>query len=292
MKIYLYLFLLVLCANISSAQCVNGDCKNGAGKYNFGYAVYEGGFKNGEPSGTGVMDYGGGEKYMGDFVNGKENGAGLLYRKDGSYEAVQYEDGRLLKKEKIVIVGGNIIVEGCLSGDCVNTFSTLIFPSGNKYVGNFSNYQPDGKGTFFFASGNMVDGTFAAGVLTNGILTYNTGETFTGSFNSDGTPKTGKYLISKQGDAVTIVDNKIKDVRNIAEEKYQKDQADLAAHLKMYKVCPKCNGACGNMASNSWKSSRKTYSGTIVDEYAVTTHYGPPYFVKCFYCNGKGEIKR
>lgn len=292
MKNWLILPFLFLCVGQVSAQCLEGNCKNGAGKFDFGYAVYEGSFKDGEPNGTGTMNYGGGEKYMGDFVAGKEDGAGLMYRKDGSYEAVKYSEGKLLKKEKIVIVGGNVIVEGCLSGDCIDTYSTLIFPSGNKYIGAFKNYQPDGQGKFIFPSGNIAEGTFKEGVITNGVLTYSSGEIFTGSFNADGTPKTGKYQMSKQGDAVTIQDNKIKDVRNIAEEKRQLKAAELAAHNRLYKPCPKCSGEGGNMARNSWKSSKKTYSGTIVDEFEITTHYGPPYFVRCFYCNGKGEVKR
>ncbi|MBC7652181.1 MAG: hypothetical protein H7101_10575 [Deinococcales bacterium] len=275
------------------AQCLVGNCKDGPGKYNYGFAIYEGTFKNGQPNGTGTMFYSGGEKFMGEFIDGQENGEGLLYKKDGSNQVVKYKDGKIIKKEEVVVVGGNTVVEGCLSGNCKDNFSTLIFPSGNKYVGNFSNFLPNGIGKFLFASGNVADGNFVNGVLVNGKLIYTTGEIFTGSFNADGTPKTGKYLLNKIGDEVAVTNNtSYTVVRDINAERIQKNQKEIAEHNRLYKTCSKCNGRGGEAVRDSWKSSVKTYNGILYDEYEVKTNYGPPRGQACLYCNGKGEVKR
>jgi hypothetical protein len=274
------------------SQCLSGNCINGSGKYDFGFATYQGSFKNGQPNGTGTMDYGGGEKYMGDFVNGKENGNGLMYRKNGSFEKVSYENGKLVKKELAIIVGSNTVVEGCLTGDCKEGVGTIILPSGNKYTGGFKNFQPHGSGTFSFVSGNTLQAEFKNGIAINGKLTYSTGEIFTGSFNADGTPKTGKYLMSSQGDAVEIKDNTIYNVRSIATEKMTQEANAKAEHAKHFKPCSKCGGSGGEVVQDSWKSSVKTYNGTIYDEYEVKTNYGPQRAQACLYCNGTGEVKR
>ena len=274
------------------SQCLSGNCTNGSGKYDLGFAIYQGSFKNGKPNGTGTMDYGGGEKYMGDFVDGKEEGKGLMYRKDGSFEKVIYADGKLVKKELVVFVGSNNFVEGCLSGDCINGIGTIILPSGNKYTGGFKNFQPQGIGTFYFVSGNIMQAQFENGIATQGKLTYSTGEVFTGTFNADGTPKTGKYLMNSQGDAVEIKDNTIYKVKSIAAEKMQQDSKAKAEHSKLYKPCSKCGGTGGETVQDSWKSSVKSYNGTIYDEYEITTHYGPPRGQSCLYCDGKGEVHR
>lgn len=238
------------------------------------------------------MDYGGGEKYMGDFVNGKENGKGLMYRKNGSFEKVYFKGGRLVKKELVEIVGSNLVIEGCLTGDCKEGVGSIILRSGNKYTGSFKNFQPHGTGTFNFVSGNVLQAEFEKGIAVKGKLTYNTGEVFTGSFNSDGTPKTGKYLMSSQGDAVDIKDNTIYNVRSIAVEKANRETNAKAEHAKRFKPCLKCGGGGGEIVRDSWKSSVKTYTGTIYDEYEIKTNYGPERAQPCLYCDGTGEVKR
>jgi hypothetical protein len=43
--------------------------------------------------------------------------------------------------------------DNCVSGDCENGQGTMIFSSGNKYVGEFKDGWYDGQGTFTWASG-------------------------------------------------------------------------------------------------------------------------------------------
>ena len=279
---------LTVVLNTVNAQCLSGDCSNGVGKFDFGYATYFGKFKNSEPHGSGTMDYGGGEKYMGEFALGKEDGKGLLYRKNGSYEVVTYKEGKLLIAEKIIYVGGNIVVDGCAVGDCQNQNSTLLLPNGDKYIGGFSKFKPHGEGRYQFSSGNIAEGKFTDGQFISGTFYYAGGESFTGTFNNNGTPKTGKYKLNPEGDEVSIENNTVTTVLGIAEEKAKK----AAIEQQSFRTCGFCKGGGGEMAQITWQSSKKTYNGTLYDEYEVTTHKGPSYFIPCFICHGSGKTKK
>lgn len=293
MKRFGCLILLILSIKFSYTQCLSGDCKNGFGKFDYGYAIYTGNFLNSKPDGQGIMDYGGGDKFEGSFTVGQENGKGVLYKKNVP-KSVTYSKGKLQTNTELISVGANAPkIDGCIKGDCYNGYGELqFFASGNVFKGNFENGTLQGAGTFYFKEGNVLKANYKDGKPTEGELTYSTGEVFTGSFNEDGTPKTGKYAMNSQGDMVEIKDNVISYVKSIAGEKRKQDAAAMAEHAKHYKTCSKCGGAGGTTVRDSWKSSKKTYNGTIYDEYEITTNYGPPRGQKCLYCNGKGEVKR
>lgn len=293
MKRFTCLLLLVLSIKFCCAQCLSGDCKNGFGKFDYGYAIYTGNFLNSKPAGQGTMDYGGGDKFEGNFTDGKENGKGILYKKNVAISAT-YTNGKLQINTTTVGVGANTPkIDGCIKGDCYNGYGELqFFASGNIFKGNFENGTLQGAGSFYFKEGNVLKANYNDGKPVSGELTYSTGEVFTGIFNVDGSPKTGKYAMNSQGDVVEIKDNVISYVKSIANEKRKQDAAAMAEHTKHYKTCTNCDGKGGIIVRDSWKSSKKTYSGTIYDEFEITTNYGPPKGQKCFYCNGKGEVKR
>jgi len=103
--------------------CIEGDCKNGTGRYNYENGVmYWGKFKNGLMDGYGAYYYKG-AGYFGTFKNGRFNGV-------GSY--IFYSDG------------------SCLSGNFHSgqpTEGTLIDSDGKTlYVGEFSDWKRNGKG--------------------------------------------------------------------------------------------------------------------------------------------------
>jgi hypothetical protein len=288
------LFISFFISNFLFAQCLSGDCNNGKGKYDYGYAIYDGEFKNGEPNGRGIMDYGKGEKYDGEFKNGKENGKGL-YIKDGQIKPVQYVDGELQKIDNLVSVGARPQMEGCKSGDCENGYGTAVFESGNRYEGSFKNYRFHGKGKMTFASGNVIEGEFSENKPVTGTCTYTYEKMkFTGTFNSDGTPHSGTYSYPENQSTVTLENNKVTKVHNPKAEAAKKQQEQMN---RKPTACSQCNGA-GYYTSTktSTYSTGGTYYISQYNYYHVQVT--PPTTVTstskvvnvCTKCGGKGHF--
>lgn len=301
--------LLLLCSlsgmsvHAAMAQCLSGDCKNGTGKYDFGYATYTGSFKNGKPEGQGTMDYGGGEKYTGGFRNGKEDGEGILYSASGSSKVV-YREGFKVSTEKVqpVVVGGNKSLaaqpDNCISGDCVNGFGKMAFSSGNSYEGHFRNGKFQGQGEFRFASGNVLKARFDNHVPQEGSFYYAAQQTlFTGTLNPDATPRTGMYKCTGMDGEVDIVNGRI-----VAERHPERDRrmAEAAKHAREFQVCPGCGGK-GEYLHTSFtpmKSERSEWTswsptGGYQTNVSYTTSGGFSQKMQpCPVCHGKGETKR
>ncbi|MEO6833109.1 MAG: hypothetical protein ABI378_11370 [Chitinophagaceae bacterium] len=189
------LFLLLLVLNFNAnAQCISGNCKDGKGKFDFGWCSYEGSFKNGKPHGEGTMTYSD-YTYSGTFKDGVEDGDGFMSFPDGRKEHVRYLNGKKIESPVKVAAGDYQSIEGhdqsCVLGDCNNGFGTYQFPSGNKYVGNFKNRKREGSGTFYFSNGEQFTGTFHDNNYNQGTYTFSTGASFTGSFDANNNPLNG-----------------------------------------------------------------------------------------------------
>jgi len=294
-KLTFFLLMIGLSFGYSSAQCLRGDCKDGTGKSDLGYAVYEGSFKNGKPHGNGIIDYGG-DKYSGEFADGSEDGKGILTHKNGMTENVEYSFGNLVRKSAPNYVGG-VPVEICKKGDCKNGSGEVHFPSGNRYVGNFQGGMIHGNGTFYFAGGNIFEGEIKENVIYKGKFSYHPEKVdFVGYFNQEGTPKTGLYTHYDTGATVKIQDNLITEVHNPALEA-QLEAQQKAANVKHIK-CPVCNG-------KGITGSKSSYSYTTAGTYTMsqfgqgrinltnpttTTSTGRTFYDVCSRCKGVGEI--
>jgi len=291
MKAILFITSLAILST-ANAQCIKGDCTNGTGSFNFGYAIYTGSFKNGKPHGAGVMDYGNGEKYEGQFVNGTEEGEGVFY-KNGTSKKVQYEKGKIVRETEIVIVGGHMPnVEGCSSGDCLNGSGVMIYPSKNKYSGQFKNGQRHGTGTFTFASGNSFVGKFHQDLPVEGTFNYaRESVSFTGKVNEDCTPQTGNYYYPNTEATVTILNGKITKIVNPKADKLKAEMSQMDAAQKPT-TCTRCNGK--GISGYSRVSVTNTVENVGVDRYlngryTTTTRYGSTSFPDiCTDCGGKG----
>ena len=58
----------------------------------------------------------------------------------------------------------------CVSGNCIDGIGTAIYSNGNKYVGEFTNGIPNGKGVMNFMDGDEFSGTWINGKFVDGEL--------------------------------------------------------------------------------------------------------------------------
>ena len=201
-------FLVVLlCAHVAVADPISGDCQNGHGRYDFGFAIYEGDFKDGQPEGLGALEEDG-VKTVGEFHNGVLNGHATIYAKDGSVQNAEFKDGqrRAIISQKVApeeadriareIVASGLEVwknDAACQGDCKNGIGTYKFDSGNVYAGSWKNAKRDGQGTGTFANGDKYIGAWRDNLQNGqGVWTRKDGWQFTGEFRN-GDPFDGIY---------------------------------------------------------------------------------------------------
>ena len=80
----------------AEAKCIEGNCKNGKGVYNWDDgSVYSGLFENGKMNGTGKYTDHKKDVYTGPFKNGKLHGKGKIEYFDGSFCEGMFIDGKL-----------------------------------------------------------------------------------------------------------------------------------------------------------------------------------------------------
>jgi hypothetical protein len=157
------LSIVAICCSLSffaSAQCLEGDCQNGRGIFQFDTGnKYAGDFRKGYPHGKGAVYFINGNRYNGDWVMGVREGTGIFYFSAGNVYTGTFRKNRF------------------------NGQGTMTFTSGNKYTGNWENDQPNGSGVFYFAGGDRYEGAFRNGNFEGfGIMLYKNRERYEGSW--------------------------------------------------------------------------------------------------------------
>lgn len=239
MKSSLLLAVMMLFTIVVNAQCKSGDCKNGKGKYDFGWCVYEGDFKNEKPEGNGIMKYDD-YTYEGSFKNGVEDGKGMITYKDGRKEEVMFSQGKKLDYKPVAVKEGAYKeLEGhdpyCISGNCNTGYGRYVFTSGNRYEGNFKDRKREGQGTFYFASGNMFEGEWHNNQMSSGTYTYASGARYVGTYDNAGNELNGTVIAGNR--RVQIANGK---AIIIKEERYgYATAADIQAEAKRKELAAK-----------------------------------------------------
>ncbi len=158
----------------TTAQCIEGNCQNGRGTYQFDNGnKYRGDFRRGLMHGKGTIVFGNDNSYNGDWVNGMREGLGVY-----------------------TFATGNVY-SGSFSKNKFAGQGTMNFASGNKYVGNWEDDQPNGQGIFYFSGNDRYEGGFVNGKFTgNGIMYYKNNEKYVGQWQDNLRHGNGKMLRS------------------------------------------------------------------------------------------------
>jgi len=171
-RILFFLFLSLVSNQFLSAQCIEGDCEDNSGVFQFDNGnKYNGKFRHSVMNGKGVMHYANGNQFNGDWVNGFRDGTGMFIFSNGN----QY-NGAFRK--------------GKFSG-----LGSMTFQSGNKYVGNWENDQPNGSGKFVFTNNERYEGNFKNGKFEGkGSFYYKNGEIYSGEWANNAHNGSGKLV--------------------------------------------------------------------------------------------------
>ncbi len=127
---------------------------------------------------------------------------------------------------------------GCVAGDCQNGTGTYVWPSGSKYVGQFSQGLRNGTGTYTWSDGSEYVGQYVDGKRNGkGAYTWPNGESYVGEFVDD----------RKQGKGVYTWPN-----GTIYEGTWKDDKPDEGEWIRTSKAAMKDNEAAstGNDSEN------------------------------------------
>jgi len=98
--------------------------------------------------------------------------------------------------------------EICVAGNCKNGDGTLTFKDGSKYVGEFKNFERNGKGTVFDSKGSIaqrgtwindqfIGGCFSGDCIAgNGVYQFSNGSKYIGEFKNSVRHGIGQYISS------------------------------------------------------------------------------------------------
>lgn len=176
----------------SDAQCLQGDCSNGYGKFRYrSGAIYEGDFRQGKSNGKGILTFTNGNKYLGDWQDSHRQGQGKLLFREGHTYVGGFVKSKMRGKGIMRYVNGDSY-DGDWENDRPNGSGAYSFNNGDRYEGNFANGSFDGEGTMFYGDGSRYEGLWQESKKHgNGTLHLNTGEV-----------QFGKWTAGQRTDAV------------------------------------------------------------------------------------------
>ena len=127
-KLLLLLMIVPMIGFGQETGCLSGDCENGYGTYTWASgSKYVGEWKDNKHHGQGTYIFDNGDKYIGGWNNHKSQGLAISISQDTT-------------RTNFFNLGKP--VGECLSGDCFNSFSTILFSLGNyssiKHINNSS----------------------------------------------------------------------------------------------------------------------------------------------------------
>lgn len=158
--------------------CVQGDCQNGWGKFQYDNGHYDGFWSDGLKNGYGLYKWPGTGKYIGNWVKDKMEGYGVYIAENNDNIIGNYMNGQLNglgitvtgdKWEQGMFSNGNLVTtydyfktsndSGCTAGDCQDKYGRYTWSNGDSFTGFFKNGKMH-MGTYKFAGGDKYSGMF------------------------------------------------------------------------------------------------------------------------------------
>jgi hypothetical protein len=144
----------------ASAQCIDGNCSNGWGTFEWESGdTYTGEWVNGSRTGIGAYDWKDGSFYYGYFRDGKLEGDGFYIGLDSKKDRIGLFHNRHLSKKK------NFSSSGCVLGNCIDGSGIYLWASNDLYIGEFKNGERTGYGRYDWDDGSWYLGYFKDGKL-------------------------------------------------------------------------------------------------------------------------------
>ncbi|MCB0519315.1 MAG: caspase family protein [Lewinellaceae bacterium] len=144
--------------NTGNHGCLNGDCSDGYGTFQF-------------PNG---------DKYIGDFRQGRPNGRGILYFANGNKYLGDWQDNFRQGQGKFIFALGHEY-EGQFKRNYFFGKGKMDYANGDRYDGDWQNNKPNGTGTYYFKTGNRYEGEFQEGRFNGkGTMFYKDATRFVG----------------------------------------------------------------------------------------------------------------
>jgi hypothetical protein len=219
-RIVVSVFLPAFNSVFLSAQCIEGNCRNGDGTYIFSNGDrYTGSWSSGQPHGKGVYHFASKERYDGEFRFGKFDGAGAMYYPDGAYYTGGWKNNRKNGFGKLVTPGGSITqgqwadgrppgndlaqaaapsgseqsapppaddrnniagMRNCSTSYCRNGRGYYDYPDGSRWIGEFKDGLPYGQGICYYAAGSRYEGMWQHNAPYGEGVMYQNGRAFGG----------------------------------------------------------------------------------------------------------------
>lgn len=160
--------------------CVQGDCQNGWGKYQYDNGHYDGFWKDGLKNGYGLYKWPDTGKYIGNWVNDIMEGYGVYIAENKDNIIGTYADGKL--NGRGLTVTGETWEQGLFSaGKLVNAYS---FEKTGKDIGCTQGNCQNKYGRFQWDNGDSFVGFFKGGNMYMGTYTFANGDRYSGMFNA------------------------------------------------------------------------------------------------------------
>ena len=176
----------------SLKKCKGSDYKkwsNCYGEYKFPRVEYHGEWLKGNFHGKGVLKEAWGDIYVGDFLNNKADGYGRqdIYHKGeyiGFFEGEVKND--LPHGDGVMEEFNRLKFKGEFKYGYPNGKGERVWEDGTKYIGEFKDNFAHGNGTIFFPNGDTFTGEWFEELMKKGVYKYQSGDVYTGSYDSSG----------------------------------------------------------------------------------------------------------